>query len=133
MPAAHSLDFRQQVVTFALTHSTEETAATFGICTQSVERYQKRAAAGNLAATKKGRYTKRKIDPVRLCALVEEHPDWEQAEFAAQFGVGKSAICKELKILGISRKKKLNATANATKLNAPDFSNVSRRKKLPTS
>ena len=47
----------------------------------------------------------KKIDPEKLRAYVEEHPDAYQREMAEEFNCSNTAIQKALKRLGITRKK----------------------------
>ena len=47
----------------------------------------------------------KKIDPEKLRAYVEEHPDAYQRETAEEFDCSVTAIQKALKRLGITRKK----------------------------
>ena len=114
MPA-YSLDLRKRVVkAYEEGQNKSEVARRFGVSRWSVDRYLKRAEAGDLAATPHpGK--KAKLDGAQREVLkrqVEEHNDWtleQHAEALAEatgVELRKSSVDNYFRKLGISRKKR---------------------------
>ena len=107
--------FRKRAVEYRKEgHTIEETAQTFkiGITTLKnwIKRYEENGNLENKPLVRKHK----KIDPVKLEAYVESHPDAYQSEMAKEFECSESAIRKALKKLGITRKKRESVTGNKT-------------------
>ena len=93
-------------------HSYRVTAETFGISTRTLGNWvEKYKATGSLASSP-AKSRLRKIAPDKLKLYIQEHPDAYQLEIAGEFGCTQQAIHKALKRLGITRKKRPNATKN---------------------
>ena len=124
MPA-YSLDLRERIVAFFDEgHTIKDTVETFKVsvsCLRSLLRLRDRS--GGLAARPPGGghpSILRPEDLVTLRRLVEEQPDAylrELADRLAEAGgprVQPSAICKRLKELGLTRKKKISMQPSKT-------------------
>lgn len=68
---------------------------------------------GNLDNKPRGEYFK-KIDPEKLAAYLEELPDAYLYEIAAIFNCSSAAVCKALKRLGYTHKKRPLPIKNKT-------------------
>ena len=123
MPS-YSLDLRKRIVKAHIEEGQNKSAVArrFGVSRRSVERYVKRAEAGQLAATphpgSKPWLSAEQSEVLRQ--QVEAHNDWtleEHAEALAQatgVHLKKSAVDKYLRKLGISRKKRAFTRQSAT-------------------
>lgn len=86
-------------------HTLEETSWTFKVSIPTIRTWEKQLKEkGNLKA-KIPKRTFKKIDPDKLRAYVEQHPDAYQKEIAEEFGCTQSAVQKALARLKITRKK----------------------------
>jgi transposase len=98
----YSIDLRKRIVKAVLEEkqSSQEVAQRFGVSRWTVERYLKRAAEGNLAASKPpGR--PRSLDEAGVALLktqVNEHPDWTLEQHAAALSGAKAAQLKKSSI-----------------------------------
>lgn len=124
MPS-YSLDLRERIVKAHVEEgqNKSEVARRFEVSRWTVNRYIKRAEAGNLAATPHPG-TQPWLSGAQSEVLrqqVEAHNDWtleEHAEALAEatgIELKKSAIDKYLRKLGISRKKRASILLNETK------------------
>ena len=86
-------------------NSYRKTAAVFKVSASTLQLWKSQLNETGTLAPKKRKETWRKIDPVKLCKFVAEHPDAYQHEIATAFGVRLFAIQKALKRLKITRKK----------------------------
>lgn len=87
-------------------HTLKETKEIFKISISTIRAWEKQLKEeGNLKAKIPERPFK-KIDPEKLKAYVEEHPDSYQNEIAKEFNCTPEAIRKALKRLKITRKKR---------------------------
>lgn len=114
--AGYSLDLRERIVSAHVEEgqNKSEVARRFGVSRWTVDRYVKRAEAGNLAATPHPGNAPwlggEQCEVLRK--QVEEHNDWsleQHAEALAEatgIALKKSAVDKYLRKLGISRKKR---------------------------
>ena len=124
MPS-YSLDLRERIVKAHTEEGQNKSAVArrFGVSRRSVERYVKRAEAGQLAATphpgSKPWLNAEQSEVLRQ--QVEAHNDWtleEHAEALAEatgVELKKSAIDKYLRKLGISRKKRASTRLSETR------------------
>lgn len=81
-----------------------EAARRFGLARSSVCRYLTAAQKGTLAPkTSWGKW--RKLDPAKLQAHVEKHPDATLKELQSVFGVSHHAVWVRLRQLGFTLKK----------------------------
>ena len=104
---AYCVDFRLKVLDYYRSgYSQRETAEHFGIGETTVSQwYLIWLTTGSLAPKELSR-TYKKIDPERLRAYVQEHPDAYLLEIAAQFSCSDTAVLNALRRLGITRKKR---------------------------
>ncbi len=95
-------------------HSQQEAAHVFGLHKETVNIWrQQYVTTGSLE--KKSYLRKfRKIDPEKLKAYMAEHSDAYLQEIGDAFGCSDMAIFKALKRLGLTRKKRPNATRSKT-------------------
>ena len=106
--------FRQRAVEYRKEgHTIEATAKTFKIGTTTLKRWLKNCGEPCFENKPLNRKHK-KIEPVKLQAYVESHPDAYQSEMAKEFGCTETAIRKALKKLGITRKKRQPVTVSKT-------------------
>ena len=111
MPIPYSQDLRDRVIAACdRAMKTKQIADIFGVSTSWVRRVkQRRREHGEVAPRPPEpvvRYAK--IDRVRLCELVETHPDATLAELRVMLGVqcSESSIWRALDKMGFSFKKK---------------------------
>jgi len=99
--------FRKRTIEYLESgHSYRETAKTFGISTNTLNRWEKKyRTTGNLEDSPIKRRS-RKIDPEQLRAYISSNPDSYQSEMAKHFGCSQQAVCKALKRDKITRKKR---------------------------
>lgn len=84
-----------------------EISKMLGVSRASLLRWSKRASRGELAATypkKRGGF---RVDDEKLKDYVAKHPDAYQTEIAEAIGAKENTVCRALKRLKISRKKRL--------------------------
>jgi len=86
-------------------HSKKETAAVFKVGTTTLQTWKSQLNETGTLEPKKRKITWRKIDPEKLYAYVEQHPDAYLKEMAEAFGCSANSIFKSLRRLKISRKK----------------------------
>lgn len=103
---AYSVDLRKKVIEFLGSgHSQREAQEVFGIGLSAVNRWhQKHQKTGSLNDKPHCRKF-RKLDPEKLRAYVDEHPDAYLKEIGEVFGCSGVAVFKAFKRLGITRKK----------------------------
>jgi len=86
-------------------HSKRETAEVFKVGQSALQEWKSQLNnTGNLES-KKRRETWRKLEPEKLRAYVQEHPDAYLREIAEAFGCSDTAVRKGLARLKITRKK----------------------------
>lgn len=110
---AYSEDLRKKVIEYLGNgHSQREAQEVFGICLDTVNRWnQKYQKTGEVKDTPPRRRFK-KLDPEALRAYIHKHPDAYLSEIAEEFGCSETAVSKALKKLGITRKKRPRGIAN---------------------
>ena len=119
---AYDNKFKQQVLLYlSKGHSQRETSEVFGIGTATLKTWKKRLAVGTLFELKIRNRKPKKLDPDKLSAYVKSHPDAYLSEIAAEFDCVSSSVCKALKKLGLTRKKRHYVTASVTKNNEPNL------------
>ena len=84
----------------------EQTAKTFKIGTTTVKKWVKMYDETGEIKDKPPKRTFKKIDPAKLEAYIEEHPDAFLAEIAEVFLCSDEAVRRCLKKLKITRKKR---------------------------
>lgn len=95
-------------------HTLEETHRTFKVSISTIRQWEKQWREKETLKKKPTVQTFKKIDPMKLEVYVKEHPDAYQSEIAEVFNCTCAAICKALKRLKITRKKRQNASGNKT-------------------
>ncbi len=96
-------------------HTLEETGETFKVAVTTIRRWEKQLKEKGDLKPKEVKRPFRKIDPDKLRAYIEEHPDAYQYEIAKEFGCVQSAVNQALKRLKITRKKRQHGTGNRTR------------------
>ncbi len=115
MARAYHVDLRQRVVNCVRSgKSMAETSRIFKVSEDSVQRWMKLVKDNNLAPKKVGG-NNRKIDEKALKSLVEKNPDKLQYEMAQELGVKQTGICRALKRLKLTRKKRAHFTKSEIK------------------
>ena len=113
---AYSLDMRQRALDLLEEgKSKTEISRMLGASRTSILRWEKRASRGELAAIypkKRGGF---RVDDEKLKAYVAKNPDAYQAEIAEAIGAQENTVCRALKRLKISRKKRHRSTENGMK------------------
>ena len=103
---SYDIKYRERVLKYLSEgHSEREAATVFRVSRTTIWKWKSRLNETGTLAPAKRKETWRKIEPKKLREYVAEHPDAYQYEIAAAFGVRLYAIQKELKRLGITRKK----------------------------
>jgi transposase len=111
---AYSVDLRIKVLAFFESgHTAKETMKIFSIGRTTLYDWIKRKKSNNLEAKKHHDYPIRKVDPKKLKAYVEKHPDHTLREMAEAFDCSIPAIDSWLKKLKITRKKRQKPTKKA--------------------
>jgi transposase len=110
MGAAYSQDLRDRVLAaYDRGVQTKQIAETFDVSSSWARRVkQRRREHGETAPRKMGGPGPVKVDRARLAELVAEQPDATLAELRDRLGVGcsESAVCTNLKKMGLSLKKR---------------------------
>lgn len=110
---AYSLDMRQRALELLKEgKSKTEISKILGASRISILRWSKRASRGELAATYPKERGGFRVDDEKLKAYVKENPDAYQAEIAEAIGAKENTVCKALKRLNISRKKRHRSIEN---------------------
>ena len=86
-------------------HTKAETAALFKVGTSTLQKWKSQLKETGTLETKKRKETWRKIDPKKLKAHLEEHPDAYLKEIARVFECSDAAVLKAMRRLNITRKK----------------------------
>jgi transposase len=110
MGAAYSQDLRDKVLAACdRGMQTKEVAESFGVSRSWVRRVkQRRRELGETTPRRMGGPGPVKVDRARLAELVAEQPDATLAELRDRLGCGcsESAVCVNLKKMGLSLKKR---------------------------
>jgi transposase len=119
---AYSLDFRKRAMALrAEGWSVKKISITLGVGTNTINDWSRREQTGNLAVFYP-KTRRRKIDDDALKQAVKDNPEVYLQELSELFGVTETGIYHAMKRLGITRKKRLHNTANATKKNGKSTS-----------
>ena len=110
---SYSRDYRERTIEYRQAgHTLEETHQVFKVAISTIREWEKRLKeTGGLEKNELHRNF-RKIDPEKLKAYVEEHPDAYQSEMAEAFGCSESGIRDALRHHKITRKKRQRATGS---------------------
>jgi transposase len=110
---AYSEDLRKKVIKYLEAgHSQREAKEVFSISLSTVNKWhQKYERTGDIKNKVPSR-TFKKVDPQKLQAYVQEHPDAYLKEIAEEFNCSDMSIHRALKKLGITRKKRQKSTGN---------------------
>ena len=112
---AYDNRYRMRAVEYRKEGNTiEQTCKTFKIGETTLKRWVKKYDATGEIKDKPPKRTFKKIDPLKLEAHMEAHPDDYLSEIAEVFSCSVEAVRKSLKKLKITRKKRLNATRSKT-------------------
>jgi len=120
---AYSEDLRWKVVEFVEQgHTKAEARRVFGVRENTIRDWIRlKSTTGSLQKRELNR-TFRTIDPEKLTAYVEKHPDAYLEEIAAEFGCSDEGIRVALKKLKITRKKRQTSSGNVMRSSGrPDF------------
>ena len=104
---SYSREYRERTIEYRQAgHTQEETHQVFKASISTIREWEKRLKeTGDLEKNELHR-SFRKIDPEKLKAYVEEHPDAYQSEMAEAFGCSESGIRDALRHHKITRKKR---------------------------
>ena len=110
---AYSEDLRKRVVAYlGEGHTLENTKKVFKVSISTIRSWKKQLdELGHLKNRPLDRPFK-KIDPEKLSAYVEEHPDAYLAEMGEVFGCTDEAVRQALVKFNITRKKRRSSTGN---------------------
>ena len=113
---AYSLDMRQRALELLKEgKSKTEIAKMLGTSRTSILRWSKRASRGKLAAIYPKERGGFRVNDEKLKAYVAKNPDAYQAEIAEAIGAKENTVCRALKRLKISRKKRHRSTEKEMK------------------
>ena len=103
---SNSREYRERTIGYRQAgHTLEETHQVFKVSISTIREWEQRLKeTGELKKNELHRNF-RKIDPEKLRAYVEEHPDAYQSEMAEAFGCSESGIRDALRHHKITRKK----------------------------
>ena len=103
---AYDITYRQRALDYwAEIGSKRKTCAVFKISTSTLHEWKSQLKETGTLESRKRRPTWRKIDPDKLKAYVEKHPDAYLREIAQEFHCTIHAVEQALARLKISRKK----------------------------
>ena len=109
---------RERAVSYRQNHSQKQTCETFGVSSSALKKWQKQYNETGSLENKPLQRQWRKIDPEKLRADVQAHPEDFNDERAQRFGCSGEGIPLALQKLKITRKKKSLPTAKSLKKNA---------------
>lgn len=112
---SYPTQYRLRTIEYRMEGNTlENTSKTFNVSVPTIRKWEKQLKeTGNLNKKPLIRGPK-KLDPDKLKAYLNDHPDAYQSEVAEAFGCTATAVRKAYKRLGITRKKRRNAIASKT-------------------
>ena len=110
---SYSKEYRERTIEYRQAgHTLEETHQVFKASISTIREWEKRLKeTGDLEKNELHRNS-RKIDPEKLKAYVEEHPDAYQSEMAQAFGCSENGIRGALRHHKITRKKRQRGIGN---------------------
>jgi transposase len=107
--------YRQRTIEYRQEgHTLEETSRVFNVPISTIQNWTKLYEETGGFEDRIVIRSFKKIDPAKLERYIADNPDAYLREIAEVFSCGESAIRKALKKLGITRKKRRNATRNKT-------------------
>jgi Transposase and inactivated derivatives len=110
---AYSIDLRKKVIEYlASGHSQREAREVFNISLAAINRWHQLYIQTGKLEDKKPCRSFKKLDPVKLQAYVQEHPDAYLKEIGEVFGCTGSSVRKAFRRLGITRKKRRSDTGS---------------------
>lgn len=111
----YSKDLRERAVKYLLDgHTYAEAMKVYNVGRTALWRWKNMLEKeGNLDSKPRGQYFK-KINPQVLTEYLEGHPDAYLHEIAAVFSCSEAAVCKALKKIGYTKKKRKPHTKNKT-------------------
>ena len=110
---SYSKDFRKRTIEYRQAgHTLEETHQVFNVSISAIRKWEQLLEETGDLEKKELHRGFRKIDPEKLKAYVEEHPDAYQSEMAKAFGCSESGIRDALARYKITRKKRQRGTGN---------------------
>ena len=113
---AYSLDMRQRALELLKEGKTKkEVSQMLGVGRTSLLRWEKRESKGELGATYPKTRGGFRVDDEKLKAYVAQYPDAYQSEIAEAIGAKENTVCRALKRLKISRKKRPRSTEKGMK------------------
>jgi transposase len=99
--------YRERAVSYRLEGNTiEKTSKVFAIGTTTLKKWLKQYKETGDLSKKPLKRKARKLEAEVLVAYIESNPDSYQYEIAEHFGCDQSSVCKALKRLGITHKKR---------------------------
>ena len=103
---SYSKKYRERTIEYRQAgHTLEETHQVFKVSISTIREWEKQLKETGDLGKKELHRSFRKIDPEKLKAYVEEHPDAYQSEMAEAFGCSESGIRDALRRHKITRKK----------------------------
>jgi len=113
---AYSKDLRKKVIAYLEAgHTQREAGDVFHISVTAINRWNQLYKTTGKLEDKKPCRRYKKLEPEKLKAYVEEHPDAYLQEIGDAFGCSDTAVMKAFRRLGITRKKRQNVTASKTR------------------
>ena len=104
---AYSEDLRKRTIEYLQKGNSQcEAAKVFGISLSTVNAWHQKYKKTGSLKNKKPKRKHKKLDPEKLKAYINEHPDAYLKEIGQAFACNESAVRKALKRLGIIRKKR---------------------------
>lgn len=115
---SYSEDFRKRVNEYLDEgHTWAQARETFKISMTAINSWrQKYKKTGEVKDAPPRRKAFKKLDPEKLKAYVQEHPDAYLKEIGEAFGCSDTAVLKAFKRLNITRKKRVSDIGNKRRL-----------------
>jgi transposase len=114
---SYGMELRERVIGFVLEGNTmQEASKVFKVHYNTISKWLNRyLEAGHINPREPYRQAPYKINWEELEAYVKENPDLTQAEYGEHFGVSQAQICRILKALDITYKKKPKIFGTSTR------------------
>ena len=110
---SYTREYRDRTIEYRQAgHTLEETHQVFKVSRSTIQTWEKQLKETGDLGKKELHRSFRKIDPEKLKAYVEEHPDAYQSEMAQAFGCSESGIRDVLRRHKITRKKRQRGTGS---------------------
>lgn len=112
---SYPTQYRKRTIEYRMEgHTLEKTSQTFKVSIPTIREWEKQYKDTGDLNKKPQKRSHKKLDPEKLNAYLNKHPDAYQSEVAEAFGCTDTAIRKAYKRLGITRKKRQNAIGSKT-------------------